>query len=185
MSDVGPADIDRVARFLIAIGGQYALIGGVAVAISGYPRYTADINALAIVDHLPLSEVFEMANLYDLTPRISDPEEFALRNRMLLLATPAGIGVDISLGALPFEYDAIANANLVEYAPGLFAKVVKLEALLIIEAVAWRERDIEDIRQLVRLNSAIDREYILTTFAEFAELPEAPERINHLAQILS
>jgi hypothetical protein len=38
--------------------------------------------------------------------RRPDAREFALRHRVVLCSTPAGVSVDIALGALPFEINA-------------------------------------------------------------------------------
>ena len=35
--------------------------------------------------------------------RLPDARDFACRNRVLLISTPNGTGIDVSLGALPFE----------------------------------------------------------------------------------
>lgn len=49
--------------------------------------------------------------------------DFALRNRVLLLRSSEGIGIDIALGALPFEEKAIERAVLIEMEPGAAVKL--------------------------------------------------------------
>jgi hypothetical protein len=43
--------------------------------------------------------------------RIADARDFALRHRVLLLRAAGGAGIDISLGALPFEESVVRRAN--------------------------------------------------------------------------
>ena len=52
-------------------------------------------------------------------PRRSDAREFALRNRVLLVQSESGIGIDISLGAIPFEIEMINRAVDVEFESNL------------------------------------------------------------------
>jgi hypothetical protein len=44
-------------------------------------------------------------------PRRRDAREFAETYRVLLLRTAAGVGIDLSLAALPFEQEAIDRAT--------------------------------------------------------------------------
>ena len=73
-----------------------------------------------------------------LFPRISDPIEFALKSRVLLLKhNQTKIDIDISLGALPFEQEMIERA--IEFTtPELTVQVATPEDLIITKAVAHR-----------------------------------------------
>jgi hypothetical protein len=72
--------------------------------------------------------------------RRRDVREFALRHRVLLLSTPAGIAVDVALGALPFEADMITRASAVEFEPGVALRICSGEDLLLLKAFADRLR---------------------------------------------
>ena len=97
-------------------GWKFCFIGGLAVQHWGEPRFTRDVDLTLLtgfggeetyID--PLLEVFE--------PRIEACREFALQNRVLLLKSAEGIGIDIALGALPFEEEAARRSRLVEVEP--------------------------------------------------------------------
>jgi hypothetical protein len=56
-------------------------------------------------------EPFVDALLTELTPRLSDARDFALRHRVLLARTSNGVDVDVALGALPFEERSVVRAS--------------------------------------------------------------------------
>src|SRR5215475_817032 len=86
-------------------------IGGIAVQRWGEPRVTRDID-LNLLSGFGSEDVFIGALLAAYSPRISDAAVFARRNRVLLLQTPEGIGIDVSLAALPFEESVVARASV-------------------------------------------------------------------------
>ncbi|HEX9579724.1 MAG TPA: hypothetical protein VF970_01330 [Gemmatimonadales bacterium] len=81
---------------------RFCFIGGVALQHWGEPRAARDLDLTLytgfggeapVVDSLPAQY----------PGRRPDAREFALRHRVLLSATPAGVSVDVALGALPLE----------------------------------------------------------------------------------
>ena len=81
----------------------FCFIGGLAVLRWGEPRFTQDVDLTLLCPFGSEDEV--SAPLLDsgYAGRISDPREFARRNRVLLLQSPDGVPIDIALAALPFE----------------------------------------------------------------------------------
>ena len=63
----------------------------------------------------------------------------------MLLATPAGIAVDVALGALTFEREMIARATEVEFEPGVALRICSAEDLFVLKAVAVRLQDRADV----------------------------------------
>jgi hypothetical protein len=47
--------------------------------------------------------------------RIRDAQEFARRNRVVLLQSPAGVPIDIALAALPFEEAMVERSTMFEF----------------------------------------------------------------------
>jgi hypothetical protein len=80
---------------------QFCLIGGLAVQHWGEPRFTKDVD-MTLLTGFGNEEIFISEWIAKYESRVPDPADFALRNRVLLLRSPAGIGIDIALGALPF-----------------------------------------------------------------------------------
>src|SRR5260370_34883378 len=77
-------------------------IGGLAVQRWGEPRVTRDVD-LTLMAGFGSEEGFIDPLLDMYAGRVENAKEFALRHRVLLLKSPGGVGMDISLGALPFE----------------------------------------------------------------------------------
>lgn len=77
---------------------------------------------------------------YGIVSRIPDALDFALRSRVLLLRHEgSGIPIDVSLGALPFEENAVRRAVPTDVG-GLRVPLPVPEDLLVMKALAHRTR---------------------------------------------
>jgi hypothetical protein len=169
------APLSALQRLLARFDDQGIIIGGVAASLLGKPRLTADVDAVFLlsVDDLPL--LVEAAAREGLTPRVTDAEDFARRNRVLLLRhEESGINVDISLGALPIEVQAVERSRVHQIGP-LAIRLPTPEDLIIFKAVAHRPQDLLDIQALVVSNPNLDTEYVERWVRDFAQLLEMPE----------
>ncbi len=151
------------------------IIGGVAASLLGKPRLTADVDAVLLLSIADLPRLLKMAAEEGLTPRIDRADEFARRNRILLLRHQAsGINVDISLGILPFEIEAVERG--VNHAIGdMVIRLPTPEDLIIFKAVAHRPQDLLDIRAIIASQPDLDTrrvEYWVRQFAQVLEMPE-------------
>lgn len=162
-------------RLLEHFGNRGIIIGGVAASILGKPRLTADVDAMLLLPIKDLPHLMEAALEEGLVPRITDAQEFARRNRILLLRhQESGINVDISLGVLPLEVEAVERSTV--YQIGLLAiRLPTREDLIIFKAVAHRPKDLLDIQALVESDPDLDKERIKRWVREFAQLLEMPE----------
>jgi hypothetical protein len=93
---------------------------------------------------------------------------------LLLRHQLSGIDVDIAIGSLKFEQEAIARARTVEVA-GAKVPLPTPEDLIIMKAVANRERDLLDIDGLLAAHPKIDARRIRRWVQNFANALEAPE----------
>lgn len=90
-------------------------------------------------------------------PRVENAGEFARRNRVLLLQTSEGVGIDISLAALPFEERLISRATLFAFGPGLDIRTCSAEDLIVLKLFASRPLDIADAEAVtIRNRGQID-----------------------------
>jgi hypothetical protein len=132
------------------------IIGGVAASVLGRPRFTRDIDALAILPESDWQSAFESAAQHGIVPRIGDALEFARRSRVLLMRhTGSGIDLDITFGGLPFEEVAVANSRLHDLG-GVPVRLPRVEDLLVMKAIAHRPKDLEDIRGLLASHPKAD-----------------------------
>ena len=176
---VGP--LEAVQRVLGRFDDQGMVIGGVAASLLGRPRLTFDIDALILLSTDDVPGLIEAAAREGLVPRISDAESFAREHRVLLLRhVESGIPVDISLGMLPFEKEAVERSTLRD--TGTFAvRLPTVEDLIILKAVAHRPTDLLDIQALIETNPDLDREWIRSRICEFAEALDMPDLWTDIA----
>jgi predicted nucleotidyltransferase len=102
---------------------------------------------------------------------------------LLLRHDGTRVPIDLSIGFLPFEEEAVRRA-LPMKARGLEIPVATPEDLVILKAIAGRPRDIVDIEGLLAANPRIDRNRVRSVTAIFAGLLEAPEVLENLDRLL-
>jgi len=143
-------ELERLVDTLSREGIEYALCGGLAVAVHGFPRATKDIDLLVRTEDVeelvhairPLGYVLDAGELpFDTgkpharrVRRISKTEGPEVLTLDLVLVTPWLIGVWESREALEWEERRIA--------------VVSREGLLAMKRVAGRPQDLADIARL-------------------------------------
>jgi hypothetical protein len=161
---------------------RFCLIGGLAVLRWGEPRETIDVD-LTLITGFGHERAFVSVLLEAFRPRIDDAAAFAERNRVLLLRTSSGVGLDIALGGLPFEELAVERSTLFTYPPDVALRTCSAEDLIVLKAFADRPKDWMDIEGvIVRQSHQLDWSYVRTQLAPLAELKEAPELLDRLEQ---
>jgi len=90
---------------------RFCFIGGLSVLRWGEPRETVDVD-LTLITGFGHEADFVSTLTQAFRPRIDDAAGFALVNRVLLLRTESGVGLDIALGGLPFEERAVERSTL-------------------------------------------------------------------------
>ena len=179
------APLIALQRLLARFDDQGLVIGGVAASLLGKPRLTADVDAVMLVSTDDLPRLIQAAAQEGLTPRIADAEAFARRNRVLLLQhQESGIGVDISLGMLPFEVEAVERGIL--HPLGEVAiRLPTPEDLIIFKAVAHRPKDMLDIQAIIASHPDLDQAHIEDWMRQFALALDMPELWDDIAKLFS
>ncbi len=95
----------------------------------------------------------------------------------------AGIGVDISLAALPYEEEMISRATPFEMVPGRTLRICSAEDLIILKSFASRPQDWIDVENVIVRQRVLDWDYILPRITLLAELKEEPEIVIRLAML--
>ena len=88
------------------------------------------------------------------TPRRPEAKQFAMVNRVLLLENSRGLGIDVALGALPFEELAVRRSTMVEAFPGVKLRFCSPEDLIVMKAFAGRDQDWMDVRMTIVCSGA-------------------------------
>jgi len=119
--------------------------------------------------------------LTEFESRISDAAAFAAANRVLLLRTSDGFGIDVALGAMPFEEHAIGRSSVAELVPGAPLRTCSAEDLIVHKAFASRPQDWVDIEGVIlKQRGELAWKQIWSELAELAELKGSPELLDVL-----
>lgn len=174
-----------LGRWLDAIQAQAVVVGGVAASFLGRPRFTQDIDALAIISDSEWAAAVAAAGNYGIAPRIDDAVEFAHQSRVLLLRhQESQIDIDVILGGLPFEEDAVTNGKRYLIG-GVSVRLPKVEDLMIMKAVAHRPRDLQDIEGLLQAHPNLDLQSVRQWVREFASVTAMSDLIDDFDKLLA
>ncbi|MEA1928224.1 MAG: hypothetical protein U9N73_08445 [Candidatus Auribacterota bacterium] len=167
---------------------RFCFIGALAVQRWGEPRLTTDID-ITLFTGFGKEEPFVDEVLKCYSGRIPDAKNFALTKRVLLLESGNGIGIDISLGALDFEKEAMNRATYYEFLSDVKLLTCSAEDLIILKAFADRSKDWLDIEGIItRQLNKLDWSYIkkhLTPLCELKGEPEIVDKLKSLREKLS
>lgn len=162
---------------------RYCLIGGVAVQRWGEPRQTRDVD-LTLLAGFGSEESMVTELLGDFSGRFPETLAFALENRVVLLRASTGVGIDIALGALPFEERAVSRASdwTVD---DVVLHTCSAEDLVVHKAFAGRPQDWIDIEMIVaRQAGALEIGVVLDEALPLLDLKETPEDGDRLKSLL-
>jgi hypothetical protein len=165
---------------LISLGYRFCIIGGLALQRWGEPRMTIDIDVTVLSGFGNESAVVEKL-LLEFTARIDDVVGFAQQNRIALLKTDDNIGIDVSLGALPFEERVITRSTdwgIPDYGS---IRTCSAADLIVLKAFAARPQDWIDVESVItRRGAKLDRQLIFEELIPLAELKDEPEILDRL-----
>lgn len=168
-----------------SMAAQAVVVGGVAASFLGRPRFTQDIDALAILSEAEWEAAITAAAAHGIEPRIDDPVEFARRSRVLLLRhKESAIDIDVILGGLSFEENAVAQGRTY-LVSGVNVRLPRVEDLLIMKAVAHRPRDMQDIEGLLDAHPDTDVSSVRQWVSEFAAATAMSELIEDFDKLLA
>lgn len=161
------------------------VVGGIAASILGRPRATRDIDSLAFVPEERWSVLLAEAQNHGIAPRIEQPLDFARRTRVLLLRhVDSGIDIDLILGLLPFEEEAISRGEFHDLA-GVRVKLPQAEDLIIMKAIAQRPQDLRDIEGLLDAHPGADIDRVRQWVREFSVAMTMPGILDGLEKLLA
>lgn len=157
----------RLEVDLKAIEAAWALVGGLAVSARSEPRTTRDIDvAIAVAgDREAAKVVFALRGRGYLDETVMDHRDVERLStvRLRRRGEHSSILVDLLFATAGIEREIVADADLLEVVPGLFAPVARTGHLLALKVLALRPdrpqerpQDFADIRELLRV--ADDRE---------------------------
>ena len=177
-------DLLRAAAAVEAVcqehGWRHCFIGGLALQRWGEVRFTKDADATVFTGYG--DEMTFIAPLLDrFKSRIEDAATFAEQRRILLLESDESVGIDIALGALPFEEAMVKRATPFLFPPDVPLTTCSAEDLVITKTFSGRGQDWIDIeRILVRQQGKLDWTLIKTELNQLLPLKEAEDHLTQL-----
>jgi len=174
-----------LTNWLESANAPAMVVGGIAASILGRPRATRDIDSLAFVPEERWTALLAEAGNHGIGPRIEQPLDFARRTRVLLLRhADSGIDIDIILGRLPYEEEAIARGEFHDLA-GVRVKLPQVEDLIIMKAIAQRPHDLRDIEGLLDAHPEANIGHVLQWVREFSTAMSMPDILDGLERLLA
>ena len=152
----------------------YMLVGGLAVASTGEPRATLDVDVSAWVDPAKSRETIEcLCRTLRAIP--ADPVDFVEKRRVLPVMTSTRVRADIIFASLAMEREAIRRA-IIKPLAGRLIPVASVEDLLLMKLISERQKDIADARALLRrFKTSLDLEYLMPKLQELAGALAQPD----------
>ena len=99
-------------NYLESCNYSFCVIGGIALQRWGEPRVTQDVDVTLIVQFGNERQIAEEI-LKRYQSRVSNPLEFALQARILLLKDLMGNKIDLALGGMPYEARCIERSKII------------------------------------------------------------------------
>ena len=179
------ATIKALERALRKVGRPHMIVGGVAVVARGVARMTRDVDATVWASGLSLEELMAALREQEIVGRVRGFLKLARENQVLFLEhTPTKTSLEILLGWLPFELEAMQRAEMLQLGSAR-APVVLAEDLIVYKAAAWQARDRDDAERLLALHGRhIDLKRVRSLVAQFAEALEQPERVPEFEAVV-
>ena len=163
---------------------RFCFIGAIAVQRWGEPRLTQDVD-LTVLTGFGSEETYVDQLLENFESRIAEGKAFALRNRVLLLQSTAGIPIDLAMGAMPFEERAVERASAFPVEANMSLTTCGAEDLIVFKAFADRDKDWLDIAGIVlRQKGKLDEELIWSELNPLVELKQEAGISDRLSKLL-
>ncbi len=138
----------EVEQVLSELRLKAVLIGGLAILRWGEARATrdADFTMLCAAGN---ERAQAAAVLGRLRARIDDAQEFAEKNKVLLVLASNGRPADIALGSFEYEARMVDRGSTFEFAPGINLRTCSAEDLVVLKAFAGRDGDWQDVKGIL------------------------------------
>jgi hypothetical protein len=97
---------------------------------------------------------------------------------------PGGAGIDVLLGALPYEQNLVDRATSFAFSPGVEIRICSAEDLIVLKLFASRPLDIRDAEGVAARNAKrLDWSYIEKQLRPLTETKQEPEILKTMVRI--
>jgi hypothetical protein len=159
--DRGAAEAaQRIADALEQAGIPYAIGGALALAVSGVPRGTADVDVNVFIAEDEVPRVVEVLAALGIETDADAAKAQASRDGMFI-GRWDGMRIDVFLPSIPFAHEAEKTRQRVTDAAGWSGWFLSPEALTVFKLLFFRGKDMVDLERLVAVaGPALDAAYV-------------------------
>ncbi|MBI4196654.1 MAG: nucleotidyltransferase [Deltaproteobacteria bacterium] len=157
----------KIQKELHKDGMPSIVIGGLAVAVWGEPRLTADIDLKIQLNRDDASKlVFSLKPHYRLLA--NNPIETIKKVGFIFIQDTSNTRIDLLLADTPFDIQAIERGKKVHADKETSLTICSPEDLIIYKMISTRPRDREDVRGIIiRQKKNLDHPYLLDWLTQF------------------
>lgn len=145
----------------------YMIFGGQAVLLYGEPRITRDIDVTLGLDTTQAEPILRLIKRLRLKVLVDDVEDFLRQTFVLPVLDPeSNIRIDFVFSLSEFEHQAIQRSKIVDI-EGVKIRFVSVEDLIILKIFSGRQRDLEDVKNVINKNPGFDRSFVEKCLQDF------------------
>jgi hypothetical protein len=159
--------LDHLVQVLERLGINYLLVGAIASAAYGEPRFTRDLDVVA---DLHAEDLAGLSNYFPATDFYLDPhaarEAVARRTQFNIVHPASGLKIDVIVAANdPFDQSRFRRGRRLQALPHRQATFASPEDVIIKKMEYYRmgasEKHLRDITGILKVSGAdIDRDYV-------------------------
>jgi predicted nucleotidyltransferase len=190
MPEGGPTVPETFRKLVALLEGEkipFVLIGGLAASLQGEPRTTRDVDVMVLLHATGLRDLALRAKEagFDVDIDLAESQWWASGFARFWLGPPDDrVAVDLMDVNNEFLREAHWRAVPIRFC-GRKVSVVSPEDLILMKIVAWRDKDILDIRRVEmrhrdRLDVAYLRKWVAWFAAESPRFSDVPGRLEDL-----
>lgn len=142
-----PSEFEELLRLFNDRGVRYLLVGGHAVGIHGYVRFTGDLDLWIAVDPANTHLVVDALRAFGFEMPELTPDIFQREHQIVRMGVPP-MRVEIHTSISGVEFDACYGRRLNATIAGFDVPVIGLEDLRANKAAAGRTKDKLDLENL-------------------------------------
>ena len=160
----------------------YMIFGGLATGIYGYERMTYDID-IKIIHEITDDSLLDLVNKINKIATVIPEEPIGFIHKTMVLPIEIEkVKADLVFTGLEYEIESVERAVQGELL-GVKAKIISLEDLIIQKSISERDKDWQDIKNLIEVNSKLDWNYLTEKVKMFSDILDKPEILEKIIRL--